>query len=159
MVRRSEPEGDNVADLSFRTGSSAAIAGGSNGFFRVPYPPGTRVDLASRLFRCADHDGRGREDGADIRAQRCATPRSSIGRLPDAPTYPGEEAFDTFTAANCPPAFQAYTGMDFYGDTAIDYDIGLFYPLEEGWGRGDHEITCYIVRVDAGPMTASLKKQ
>jgi hypothetical protein len=49
--------------------------------------------------------------------------------------------------------------MDFYADQAADYDIGVLYPLEEGWGRGDHEITCYIVRIDDGPMTAPLRKQ
>jgi hypothetical protein len=51
--------------------------------------------------------------------------------------------------------------MDWYAEDgpAVDYDIGLLYPLEEGWGKGDHEITCYIVRVDDGPMTGSLKKK
>ena len=71
----------------------------------------------------------------------------------------GVDAFDVFTEANCPPSFQAYTGLDFYSAAAEDYDIGLFYPLEEGWDRGDHEITCYIVRIDGGQMTASLKQQ
>jgi hypothetical protein len=69
--------------------------------------------------------------------------------------FPGEEAFDTFTEANCISAFNAYTGLDF--QTAMDYDMGVFYPLEEGWDQGDREITCYIVRADDGQMTQSVK--
>ncbi len=148
-----------MGGLVLRIGIIAAIAGGA-WFFR-DYISGNAGDLA--VGDCFDAPTTTGETVEDVSHHPCTDAHTAevfyVADYTGSSTYPGEEAFDTFTAANCPPAFQAYTGMDFYGDTAIDYDIGLFYPLEEGWGRGDHEITCYIVRVDAGTMAASLKKQ
>jgi hypothetical protein len=76
---------------------------------------------------------------------------------PSGGAYPGEDAFDAFTEANCPASFQAYVGRDFYTDT--EYDIGVFYPIEEGWSQGDYEITCYLVRIDGGQMSQSVRVQ
>ena len=60
---------------------------------------------------------------------------------------------------NCVPAFQAYTGMDFYGDTAIDYDMGRLLRRSRKAGAGvttrSSATSCGWTR---GPMAASLKK-
>ena len=79
-----------------------------------------------------------------------------VADYPASDAFPGEDAFDAFTDANCVPAFATYTGLDFY---ASDYDIGVLYPTEEGWGQGDHEIACYAVRTDAAKMTTSIRRQ
>jgi Septum formation len=73
--------------------------------------------------------------------------------------FPGMTALRAFTDEHCPPAFDTYTGLDYYGESAQDFDYAAFFPLEEGWEDGDHEITCFIVRVDQGTMTGSLRKQ
>ena len=80
-----------------------------------------------------------------------------VADYPAQDTFPGEEAFDVYTEANCVPTFAAYTGLDFYATE--DYYIGVFYPTYDGWADGDHEITCYLVRADLAKMTAPVKAQ
>lgn len=70
-------------------------------------------------------------------------------------TYPADEALDRFIEAECLPAFESYTGRDF--DTARDLDYGAFVPIAEGWREGDREVTCYLVRVDGGKTSGSLR--
>jgi hypothetical protein len=70
-------------------------------------------------------------------------------------TYPGPAAFDTFVTATCNPAFQNYVGIDV--NAHPDLTIGYFYPLAEGWSKGDRGVTCYAERVDSAPMTKSVK--
>ena len=77
-----------------------------------------------------------------------------VADYPDQPTFPGEEAFDLYSESNCVPAFNSYTGLEFYSS---EYDMGVLYPIEEGWNAGDHEITCYLVRVDGARMTLAVK--
>ena len=147
-----------MGGLLLRVGIIAAIAGGA-WVFR-DYISGNATDLA--VGDCFDAPSTVEDTVEDVAHHPCTDAHTAevfyVADYTGSETYPGVEAFDAFTEANCPPAFQAYTGMDFYGDEAIDYDIGLFYPLAEGWDRGDKEITCYIVRVDSGTMAASLKK-
>jgi hypothetical protein len=70
-------------------------------------------------------------------------------------TYPIDSQFDAAVGVQCLPAFDTYTGRNYQTDTELD--IGYFYPTSEGWADGDHEIVCYAVRVDDGPMTTSVK--
>jgi hypothetical protein len=147
-----------MGGILLRVGIIAAIAGGA-WFFR-DYISGNATDLA--VGDCFDAPTTGVDETVeDVSHHPCTDAHTAevfyVADYPDADAYPDVDAFDVFTEANCPPAFQAYTGLDFYSAAAEDLDIGLFYPLEEGWGRGDHEITCYIVRVDSGTMSASLK--
>ena len=79
-----------------------------------------------------------------------------VADYPTSDVFPGVDAFDAFTEANCVPSFATYTGLEFYSS---EYDIGVFYPIEEGWAAGDHEISCYLARTDSGSMTASVKTQ
>jgi hypothetical protein len=70
-------------------------------------------------------------------------------------TYPTEDAFSEFVLDRCVDAFQAYTG-EAYGEG--DLDIQPYWPTEEGWGRGDKEVTCFAIRVDGGTMTGSVRQ-
>jgi hypothetical protein len=147
-----------VGGLLLRIGIIAAIAGGA-WIFR-DYISGNATDLA--VGDCFDAPSTVEETVEDVAHHPCTDAHTAevfyVADYTASDAYPGLEAFDSFTQANCPPAFQAYTGMDFYCAEAEDYDIGLFYPLEEGWNRGDKEVTCYIVRVDEAAMNASMKK-
>ena len=80
-----------------------------------------------------------------------------VGNVPgqDA-SYPGESAFDAYAVQNCKPAFLAYTGVDIATQQALD--MGYFFPIQEGWSRGDHILTCYIVRTDGNAVTSSFRK-
>jgi hypothetical protein len=148
-----------VGSILLRVGIIAAIAGG--GWVFRDYISGNATDLA--VGDCFDAPTTVDETVEDVSHHPCTDAHTAevffVADHPDTGSFPGYEAFDTFTEDNCPATFATYTGMDFYGDEAVDYDIGVLYPLEEGWGQGDHEITCYLLRVDEGPMTASLKKQ
>ena len=69
--------------------------------------------------------------------------------------YPGESRLFAFADDLCMRAFRNYTGRDPLQDP--EFTWGYFYPIEEGWDEGDHEIACYLLRVDEGPMTASYR--
>lgn len=147
-----------MGSILLRVGIIAAIAGG--GWLFRDYISGNATDLA--VGDCFDAPTTVDEVVEDVSHHPCTDAHTAevffVADHPAAGAYPGEDAFDTFTQDNCPAAFNSYTGIDFYADDAVDYDVGVLYPLEEGWGQGDHEITCYIVRVDGGSMSASLKK-
>jgi hypothetical protein len=81
-----------------------------------------------------------------------------VGKYDEASTgYPARDAFEAFVLDRCIGAFQAYTGKAY--ESATDLDIQPFWPTEEGWGKGDKEVTCFAVRVDGGTMTTSVKAQ
>lgn len=75
---------------------------------------------------------------------------------PATDTYPIDLSFKTFVTTTCKPAFNAYTGLDY--DNEPDLDFGWLNPTREGWGKGDHRIICYALRVDNAQMSKSLKK-
>ena len=70
--------------------------------------------------------------------------------------YPSEDDFDAYVTQYCIPAFQTYTGIDYYADET--YGIGSFFPTSEGWAEDDHEVSCYVGRVDNQMLTQSVKK-
>jgi hypothetical protein len=148
-----------VGSILLRVGIIAAIAGGA-WLFR-DYISGNATDLA--VGDCFDAPTTVDEPVEDVSHHPCSDAHTAevffVADHPATDGYPGEEAFDAFTQANCPGAFATYTGMDFYADEAKDLDIGVLYPIEEGWGQGDHEITCYLLRLDDGPMNASVRKK
>ena len=69
--------------------------------------------------------------------------------------YPSDEDVDAYVAANCLPAYGAYTGRSFEGEAEMD--IGWFYPTTEGWQDGDRGTTCYAVRMDGAAVSTSIK--
>jgi Septum formation len=79
-----------------------------------------------------------------------------VEKHPDASSYPTDDDFDQFVAAQCVPAFQAYTGTDL--TTNKDADIGWFVPTPDGWAGGDRTVICYATRTDDQKTTGSVKK-
>ena len=81
-----------------------------------------------------------------------------VGNYDQASTgYPTEDAFQGFVLDRCIGAFQTYTGKSY--QDATELDIQPFWPTEEGWGKGDKEVTCFAVRVDGKTMATSVKTQ
>lgn len=78
-----------------------------------------------------------------------------VGDMTASETYPTDAAFEEFVGTTCLPAWETYTGRDYESDTELD--IGYYYPLEEGWNQGDHQVICYAARVDGATMTESVK--
>lgn len=70
-------------------------------------------------------------------------------------SYPVISGFDDYVVDNCIPAFQTYVGRSF--DEATELDLSYFFPTLDGWGKGDREITCYLVNVDSSKLTRSMK--
>ena len=71
-------------------------------------------------------------------------------------TYPTVDEFDLWVKQEClDREFPAYIGASF--ETREDVDIGYFYPLEENWGSGDHEMICYLSPVGGGTVTQSFR--
>ena len=142
-----------MGGLLARIGLIAAIAGGA-WIFR-DYLTGAATDLqVGDCFDAPTYVG----EVDEVPHHPCTDEHDAevffVADYPDSPAYPGEDAFDVFTESNCVPAFQAYTGLDFYSS---EYDMGVLYPVEDGWNAGDHEITCYLVRVDDAKLTESVK--
>jgi hypothetical protein len=80
-----------------------------------------------------------------------------VGAVPgDNATYPGDAAFTTFAIQNCAPAFATYTGTAINAQTALD--MSYFFPLADGWAKGSHDLTCYIIRTDGTAVSQSFKK-
>ena len=69
--------------------------------------------------------------------------------------YPSESAMTTFSEDLCVRTFRTYTGRDALTDPELT--VGYLYPIPDGWADGDREVTCYLARVDEGPMTRSFK--
>ena len=69
--------------------------------------------------------------------------------------YPSESMLFSFADDLCARTFREYTGRDPFTDPVLS--VGYFYPIEEGWRDGDHEVACYLLRLDEGPMTQSFR--
>ena len=96
----------------------------------------------------------------DVQRAPCIEPHTGevifSGDYPSADTYPTKEQFEAWVQANCiDSTFQAYTGKSF--EEATDIDLGYFSPTSEGWGKGDRQMTCYLVPTDGQPVSTSYK--
>jgi len=71
--------------------------------------------------------------------------------------YPTIAQFDAWAEQECIGTdFLAYVGQQY--ETRQDVGVGYLYPLEEGWGRGDREMTCYLSPTNGGKVSASYRK-
>jgi hypothetical protein len=68
---------------------------------------------------------------------------------------PSQAELITFLATQCGASFVQYTGFDANAQQVLDY--GAFYPADTDWNDGDRSVTCYIYRLDEGPMTGSVR--
>jgi hypothetical protein len=92
----------------------------------------------------------------DVRKLSCTEPHDAevvfVGDHPDG-EFPSDEAFESFVDAQCLPAFEAYTGSEFFGQDTLD--LGWFTPTASAWGRGDREIVCHLTPIDGVPLDRS----
>ena len=70
-------------------------------------------------------------------------------------TFPEASTVEDFVTAKCVPAFQAYTGSDFY--TQQPLDAGYFSPTADSWRLADREVMCYLTPIDGATTTQSYK--
>jgi len=110
---------------------------------------------------CFDVPAGAGETVSDVQHHPCTESHGAevvfVGEFkPATSIYPTDEEFTNFGKANCVPAFNAYTGLDF--ETATTYDIEPFFPTADGWTKGDRKVICFAVRADNAPMTTSVKK-
>jgi hypothetical protein len=105
-------------------------------------------------------DNPGTEEIKDVQHHPCTEAHTGevifIGNMNGAnESYPTDDAFVDYIGANCLPAFNSYTGMDY--QTATEFDFGSYTPSKDGWGDGDREVACFLVRTDNGTMSKSYK--
>ena len=98
---------------------------------------------------------------SDVQRAPCNEPHSGevllVADYPAHDTYPGDDAFRAWFEANCiGDTFTTYTGRAYLD--AEDIDVSFLYPTAEGWGQGDHEVTCYLVPVDGQPVSFSYRE-
>ena len=144
--------------LLIRVGIIGAIALGV--FVFRAYVSGSAGDL--KVGDCFDPPSTVNTVVKEVQHHPCADAHHAevffVGSYDQASTgYPSEDAFQTFVLDRCIGAFQTYTGQNY--QQATELDIQPFWPTEEGWGKGDKEVTCFVVRVDGGSMTTSVKTQ
>jgi hypothetical protein len=117
---------------------------------------GGASDLA--VGDCFDDPGVATEV-SDVQHHPCTEPHTSevlyVGDMPSSDTYPTDAQFTAAVETACVPAFNAYTGLDFTTDPT--FNMGYFTPTADGWGDGDRELICYVIRIDGAPVSQSLK--
>ena len=138
----------------FRIGIIAVIAVGA--FLFRDRLSGSAADL--KVGDCFDVPAAD-VDIEDVQHHPCNEAHTSevvhVGDMPASDTYPSDSQFVSFVEAQCIPAFNGYTGLDYLTDQVID--MGYLTPTLEGWGGGDHELICYAIRVDGSTVSQSLK--
>jgi hypothetical protein len=142
--------------LAMRVGIIGAILGG--GYVFRDFITGAATDL--QVGDCFDMPTIANETVDEVSHHPCTDSHTAeVYFVADHPgtTFPGEDGFETYVGDNCVPSFTAYTGLDYMTDTT--YDFGWFEPTAEGWTGGDHEITCYIFRLDKSAMTQTVRVQ
>jgi hypothetical protein len=145
-----------VRSIAIRLGLLGAL--GVGGVVLAPYLMGNVADLA--VGDCFDPPTE-EVEVSEVQRHPCSDPHTGeviyVGDYPaaDGAAYPGDQAFVEHVADVCLPAFESYTGLDY--ETATDWDFGYFTPTSAGWDAGDHEISCYAIRVDGTPTTGSVR--
>ncbi len=96
----------------------------------------------------------------DVQRAPCTEPHTGevifSGEYPSADTYPTEDQFKAWVQTTCVDGtFQAFTGKDF--EAATDIDLGYFSPTSEGWGKGDRQMTCYLIPADGKAVSTTYK--
>jgi hypothetical protein len=67
---------------------------------------------------------------------------------------PTSAELDAWATTTCVPAIINYVGA---GADFDSLNYGIFYPRAADWSNGERQMICYVIRLDQGPMTKSLK--
>lgn len=73
----------------------------------------------------------------------------------DGDTLPSDDQIFTRVEEECVPAFEEYTGRDFWSDEELD--LTMITPSQDTWDDDDRTVTCLAVRLDGQPMTESVR--
>ena len=68
--------------------------------------------------------------------------------------FPGSSGFDAFVTEKCSAAFLSFVGIADSGSTLTWY---AYQPIEEGWKKGDRDVTRFLGTVDGSKLTATMK--
>jgi hypothetical protein len=68
--------------------------------------------------------------------------------------YPTDDAFDSWMAANCVPAFESYVGRSY---DQSNLEVYYMVPTDGGWRSGDRSIQCALYPQNNAHPTTSLK--
>ncbi len=75
-----------------------------------------------------------------------------------APLTDGE--LETYVGSSCGDAALAYLGGIGAIEASADLqslDIGVFYPTDEDWNKGERKVTCYLYDINNKTLTKSMK--
>lgn len=69
-------------------------------------------------------------------------------------TSPGMAEVGTDAADGCIDRWPAAMESSWESDRV--YDVFYLTPTQEGWQLGDHEVTCFVVRIEGEAITGDL---
>lgn len=146
-----------MRSIAIRVGIIAVVV--VVGFILRPFIAGDAGNLA--VGDCFDQPTTAGVTVEDVQHHPCTDAHTAevvfVGNYtPATDTPPTDSAYRVFFEATCTPAFNAYTGLDFFNDPT--YDMSAFTPTDEGWRSGDRKVICYAVRLDGATMAKSIKK-
>jgi hypothetical protein len=100
------------------------------------------------------------EEIKDVQHHPCTEPHDAevfvVRDYEGASDYPTTVAFENWVTAQCTgDEFTDYVGASY--DSREDVGAGYFYPLEDGWKQGDHEMVCYLLPTAGGKVSASYR--
>jgi len=106
---------------------------------------------------CFDLPDPNAQEVGDVQAKPCAEPHQYqmffVGDLPGG-DYPTTAAMDSFTEAECLPAFQSFVGTPY---ETSRLDIFQLTPTEDGWNQGDHAMQCAVFDPLNEAITGSMR--
>jgi hypothetical protein len=96
----------------------------------------------------------------DVQHRPCSEPHDGevfvVRNYTGGDTYPTNDQFIDWVSRECVGGdFTSYTGTAYGSQETID--VGFFYPKEDGWGKGDREVTCYLTPLNGQKVTVSYK--
>ena len=110
-----------------------------------------------RVGDCFDLKNPSVDTVEDVRAVPCTTQHTYElfyrGDMPDG-TYPNDAAFDSWTTANCDPAFATYVGRS-YDQSSLE--VYYLVPTSDAWASGDRSVQCALFPSNNAHPTTSLR--
>jgi hypothetical protein len=125
----------------------AGLAGCGRGTDPERLEPGDCFDLPATTDRIGDVTQR------DCSAAHAGEAFHVFEASGEAAAYPSDTDWERIVYPVCDPEFEAYTGT-FVADR-LDIDYRYFVPTAESWGRGDRQVSCFIVSPDGSPLGRS----
>lgn len=155
--RRSGVAGFIFSTLGIRVIIIAVIAVG--GLLVRDFVSGSASDI--RVGDCIDVPTGGPQEVKDLQHHPCD--QAHTGEViavfdytgGSSATYPSDDQFSEVAAGRCVSEFLLYVGASF--DAREDLDMTYLTPTQEGWGKGDREMTCIVMTIDGTALTTSVK--